>query len=100
MQARAQAVAAWKEAWHVGRGRAVDRPVLEKTDAGTDTFIDGVAEIANELDGDAEALLQVVRERDDERVSGFRSNKADDLEEYLLEGGYHTEKESLSEEEM
>jgi DNA repair exonuclease SbcCD ATPase subunit len=100
VQARTQAVTAWKEAWHVGRGRPVDRPALEKTDAVTDTFIDGVAEIANELDGDAEALLQVVRERDDERVSGFRSNKADDLEEYLLEGGYHTEKEPLSEEEM
>jgi uncharacterized protein YhaN len=100
VQARAQAVTAWKEAWHVGRGRPVDRPALEKTDAVTDTFIDGVAEIASELDGDAEALLQVVRERDDERVSGFRSNKADDLEEYLLEEGYHTEKETLSEEEM
>jgi hypothetical protein len=100
VQARAQAVTAWKEAWHVGRGRPVDRPALEKTDAVTDTFIDGVAEIANELDGDAKALLQVVRERDDERVNGFRSNKADDLEEYLLEEGYHTEKETLSEEEM
>ena len=100
VQARAQAVTAWKEAWHVGRGRPVDRPALEKTDAVTDTFIDGVAEIANELDGNAEALLQVVREREDERVSGFRSNKADDLEEYLLQEGYHTEKETLSDEEM
>lgn len=100
VQARAQAVVAWKEAWHVGRGRPVDRPALEKTNAVTDTFIDGVAEIANELDGDAEALLQVVRERDDERVSGFRSNKADDLQKYLLEEGYLTEKEPLPEEEM
>jgi len=100
IQARAQAVAAWKEAWHVGRGRPVDRPALEETDAVTDTFIDEVAEIADELDGDAKALLQIVRERNDERVSGFRSNKADDLEEYLLKEGYHTEKETLSEEEM
>ncbi|WP_103016185.1 AAA family ATPase [Salinibacter ruber] len=100
VQARAQAVAAWKEAWHVGRGRPVDRPALEETDAVTDTFIDGVAEIANELDGDAETLLQVIRERDDERVHGFYENKADDLENYLLENGYLTEKEPLSEEEM
>ncbi|MFB6271949.1 MAG: ATP-binding protein, partial [Salinibacter sp.] len=100
VQARAQAVTAWKEAWHVGRGRPVDRPALEKTDAVTDTFIDGVAEIANELDGDAEALLEVVQKRSDERVSGFRSNKADDLEAYFLENGYVTEKEPLSDEEM
>jgi hypothetical protein len=100
VQARARAVEAWKEAWHVGRGRPVDRPALEKTDAVTETYMDGVTEIAKELDGDAEALLQVVRERNDERVSGFRSHKADDLEEYLLENGYLTEKPPLSEEEM
>ncbi len=100
IQARARAVAAWKEAWQVGRGRPVDRPALEQTDAVTDTYIEGVAEIASELEGDAEALLRIVRERDDERVSGFRSNKADDLEAYLLDQGYLTEKEPLSAEEM
>ncbi len=100
IQARARAAAAWKEAWQVGRGRPVDRPALEQTDAVTDTYIEGVAEIASELEGDAEALLRIVRERDDERVSGFRSNKADDLEEYLLDQGHLTEKDPLSAEEM
>jgi hypothetical protein len=66
----------------------VDRPALEQTDAVTDTFIDGVSALANELEGDAEALLGAVRERTDERVSGFRSAKADDLEAYLREEGY------------
>ena len=93
-------MAGWKEAWHVGRGHPVDRPALEKTDAVTSTYIDGLSEIASELDGDAEALLQMVRERDDERVQGFYSNKADDLEDYFLENGYVTEREPLSEEEM
>ena len=100
VQARARAVEAWTEAWHVGRGQPVDRPALEQTDAVTSTYIDGVAEIAKEVDGDAETILQFVRERSDERVSGFRSNKADDLETYFLENGYFSEKEPLSEEEM
>ena len=100
IQARARAVEAWKDAWHIGRGAPVDRPALEQTDAVTSTFIDGVTEIAKEVDGDATRILQVVRERSDERVSGFRSHKADDLEEYFLANGYMTDKEPLSDEEM
>lgn len=100
IQARARAMEAWKDAWHIGRGAPVDRPALEQTDAVTSTFIDGVTEIAKEVDGDAERILQIVRKRSDERVSGFRSHKADDLEEYFLASGYLTDKEPLSDEEM
>lgn len=100
VQARAQAVGAWKEAWHVGRGRPVDRKALKETDAVTDTFIDGVTEIAKELDGDAGALLEVIRERSDERVEGFYSSKADDLEAYFLEHGYLVRQDPLAPGEM
>ena len=88
VQARARAVKSWQEAWRVGRGRPVDRSVLQETSAVTDTFLDGVSALADELDGDAEALLRVLRERSDERVSGFRSAKADELETYLRENKY------------
>jgi hypothetical protein len=100
VQARARAVEVWKEAWHVGRGRPVGRPALEKTDAVTDNYIDAVAEIARELGGDAKALLDVLRRREDDRVSGFRSHKADALEAYFLEKGYHTTRDPLSKEDM
>lgn len=100
IQARAQAVASWQEAWRVGRGLPVDRSALERTDAVTDTFIDGVSEIAEELDGDAEALLRIIRDRRDERVSGFRSAKADDLEAYFREHGYLDPRDRHSQEEM
>ncbi len=100
VQARAQSVSSWKEAWHVGRGEPVGREALEATDAVTETFIDGVTEIAKEQDGNAEAVLQVIRERKDERVKGFRSSKADDLEEYFLEHGYLVSQDPLSSEEM
>ena len=100
VQARAKAVSSWKEAWHVGRGRPVGREALEETDAVTNTFIDGVTEIAKEQDGDAEALLEIIRERDDERVQGFYSSKADDLEEYFLDHGYLVRQDPLAPEEM
>jgi len=100
VQARARGVEAWKAAWHVGRGRPVDRLALEETDAVTDTFIDGVTELAKELDGNADALMAVLRERDDERVSGFRSAKADELADYFREHGYLTDREPLTGEEM
>jgi len=100
VQARAQAVEAWKQAWHLGRGRPVNRPVLEQTDAVTDRFVDGVSELADELNGDAEALMAVIRERDDERVRGFRTAKADALAAYFREHGYLTDREPLSGEDM
>lgn len=84
----------------MGRGRPVGRKALEETDAVTDTFIDGVTEIAREQDGDARALLEIIRERKDERAKGFRSSKADDLEEYFLERGYLVRQDPLSQEEM
>jgi hypothetical protein len=100
VQALAKAVEAWRDAWHVGRGRPVDREALEDTDAVTDTFIDGVTEIAKEQDGNAEELLEIIREREDERVQGFYSSKADDLEEYFLGRGYLVRQDPLTPEEM
>ncbi len=100
VRALARAAESWKEAWQVGRGRPVDRPALEQTDAVTDTFIDGVSALAKELDGDAEALLREVRARDDERVRGFRSAKADDLETYLRENGFLDPRDRHSPEQM
>jgi len=100
VQVRARAVEAWQEAWLVGRGQPVDRAALEETDAVTDTFIDGVTELAKELDGRAEALMEVLREREDERVSGFRSAKADELAQYFREHGYLTDRDPLAGNDM
>jgi energy-coupling factor transporter ATP-binding protein EcfA2 len=98
--ARAQAVEIWKEAWHIGRGEPVDRPALEQTDAVTEKYIDGVSEIAEEQNGNAESVLRIIRARNDERVKGFHSSKADDLEEYFLEHGYLVRQDPLMPEEM
>jgi len=100
IEARADAVASWREAWTVGRGRPVDRTVLEASGAVSEKFIDGVSELAEERDGDAEALLHELRERTDERTKGFYSSKADELEAYLQDHDYLDSRATKSPEEM
>lgn len=80
----------------IGRGKPVDRAVLEASGAVSSTFIDDVTELADELDSDAEALLRELRERNDERAKGFRTAKANDLEEYLRVKGYLDPDDPLS----
>jgi len=88
------------EYWNKGRGRLVDREVLEDSGALTDRFIDNVALIAAELGGDSEKLLDTLRSREDSRLKGFRTNSLENLERYLRENGYVDEHPVLNEEEL
>jgi hypothetical protein len=94
---RARAVAAWRDAWRRGRGKRVDRHALEASGAVSGTFLASLAEIADDLDGDAVALLTHLR---DGHVKGFRSGKMDELDAYLTEHGYVADTAPLSETEI
>jgi hypothetical protein len=59
--------------------------VIEATDAVTENFVDEVADLAKELNGDGEELVGALRAGE---VSRFRRNKADELETYLTESGH------------
>lgn len=85
------------EAWQVGRGDPVDRAALEATDAVSDTFIDRVTDLAEEVGGDAERLIEAIH---DGQVDRFRRGKAEDLEDYLRNNGYLVSRESLSDDEI
>lgn len=80
-----RALETFVEAWQVGRGAYVDRQVIEATDAVTENFVDEVADLAKELNGDGEELVEALRAGE---VSRFRRNKADELETYLTESGH------------
>ncbi len=56
---RARAVAAWQAAWRQGRGRRVDRDVLDASGAVTEAFADDVSALCGDCDGDAQALVRV-----------------------------------------
>ena len=76
---------AWIEAWRVGRGRPVNRDVLAASGAVTPVFIDRLAELADEVDGDARLLLRAM---DTGSVPHFRDRNRQRLEEWLREHGY------------
>lgn len=77
------ALEAFVEAYTVGRGKAVDRDVLEATDAVTTKFIDEVSSLADRVDGDPEEILDRLPD-----VPHFRQKKIEKLREYLREEDY------------
>lgn len=85
LEARCQSAIAWVDAWKVGRGKKVGRLDLEKAPAVSDAFLDRVAELAERVDGSAEALLVGLR---DGEVHRFRSANIDQLREWLEEMGF------------
>jgi DNA repair exonuclease SbcCD ATPase subunit len=92
----ADALDAWGAAWLVGRGRPVDRAVLEDSGAVSDTFMDRVTELCHELDGDAAALIEHLR---GSAVRGFQSRMTERLDAYLEEHGYIDPRPRLSQDD-
>ena len=88
LETRIELLEIFTRLWREGRGRPVDREVLEASGVVSERFLDSVVEMAAELDGDAENLLRTLRERNDGRLRGFRSSVVDRLEEFFEEQGY------------
>jgi len=61
-----------------------------------DNFIDAVSEQAETLNGDAEALIQTLRDR---KVARFQQAKADELEEWFRDNGYLVDELPLTREQ-
>lgn len=76
---------AFLDARRIGRGRPVDRFVLEASAAVSPLFLDQVADLAASCDGDSKKLLAALRAR---KVSKFHTSKINDLEHYLEDNGY------------
>ena len=88
------------ELWKQGRGRPVDRDALIDSAAISERYRDEVVEIAKELDGDPERLLEALARRKDQRLKGFRSNSVDQLRNYLIEHEFLDDRPVLAESEL
>ncbi|NBC29187.1 MAG: hypothetical protein GVY29_04250 [Spirochaetes bacterium] len=97
VQAYATAVKAWKDAWFTGRGEKVDRAALEESGAVSETFMDQVTKLSDEVNGNAEALIEGLRQG---KVKRFHENKAQELEDYFERSGYIDPTPTLSEGEI
>lgn len=96
-KARERLLKAVFKSWNVGRGKPVDRAVLMQSGAISETYLDRVSDLTAELQGDAK---QVVRALDDGELKGFRTEKRQDLEEYLIQEGYIDDRDVLTLEEI
>ena len=88
------------ELWKQGRRRPVDRVILEDSEAFSDRYLNNVAEIAQELNGDSERLLQELKNRQDPRLKRLRGSSVEVFEHYLSENGYVDDRPILTEDEL
>jgi exonuclease SbcC len=87
--------------WLIGRGKPVDTAALEASGALTNTSLKKVPQIAKDLDGDAGALVQVLRNRGPHALAkGFPTKQVDALETYLVDEGYLAELSPLTEADL
>lgn len=93
----ADALAAYQGGWREGRGQPVLRETIEACPAVSNTFLERVAAYAATHDGDGEALVAGLRAGD---VKGFRSDKADEFEAYLLDHGHIDSAPTLSDDDL
>lgn len=96
MEAAALAIEEAARLWRVGKGKPVTRSVLRASDAVSDNFIDPVADLADKPGGEASKLVAALSEG---QARGFRSNKLEQLTEYLTREGYLDNREPLPESE-
>ncbi|MGM0530685.1 MAG: hypothetical protein ACQER7_04980 [Bacteroidota bacterium] len=87
----------FQELYRQGRPQPIDRSVLEQSGAVSEKFIDAVSEQLNMLNGNPEKLIQSLKYG---KVQGFRKNKIEELEQFLLEYGYIDEQPRLNEEDI
>ena len=92
LRQRCRVVRTWIELWRQGRGRPVDRGVLEQSTAVSATYIDRAADLAARVGGDGEALVRALRAGE---LGRFRTRKIDELERWLADEGYTDDQERL-----
>ena len=83
--------------WRIGRGEPIDRAALDESGAVSDTYLDRVDELAEQVGRHAERLLEGLEQGE---VRGFRTDKREALAEYLANNGYLAEEDPLLPEEI
>ena len=81
----------------IGRGRPVDREVLVRSGAVSDTMLDRVHEAAQQCSGNAIALIDALERGD---VPRFLRARTDELREFLRAEGYLDDRPRLSSERI
>ena len=78
----------------------MDRAALEESGVLTERFLEDVASIAREVDGDAKRLVAALGENRGPRLRSFRRSSAERLRRHLVESGCLDERPILTEGEL
>jgi uncharacterized protein YhaN len=97
VHARAAVIEKYIELVRHGQNKPISREVLEDSGAVSTNFIDEVSQKLEECNYDPGKLIRSLRKSE---VSGFRTNKIEELEEYLLWHGFIQANEPYSSEEI
>jgi energy-coupling factor transporter ATP-binding protein EcfA2 len=92
--ARSDLAEEFLQGWRIGRGRSVDREVLQRAGVSV-RLLDRLTELAGELGGSAQRLLEVLESRADVRAQPCRAREREKLRAHLLEHGYLDSRETL-----
>ncbi len=87
----------FQELYRKGRPKPIDREVLEYSGAISGNYIDAVGDKLMELNGNPKKLITELRNGE---ISGFRHNKIDELEQYLLSKEYLDYQEPVEKEDI
>ena len=100
LDARAELLEEFCRGWCEGRGLTVDREAIERSGCVSERYLEDVIEIAREIGGDGEHVVEALRARDDERLQGFRTKAAEAFESFLTEEGYIDPRPILAEADL
>ncbi len=97
MQKKIKFLSRFQELYRQGRSCPIDRGILESSGSVSPNYIDSVTAKLYQLQRNPQKLIESLRTGG---VSGFRNNKTDELEQYLIEQGYISTMEVLTKEEI
>ena len=97
VEGRAKMLGEYIRSWRIGRGRPVDRLALEQSSAVSDLFLDTVAALAQELNGDATKLVDALQAG---KVKRFHEKKRNQLVAFLEREGYLSLEPPVSDEQL
>ena len=87
----------FQELYQKGRSKPIDREVLEYSSAISGNYIDAVSNKLIEVNGNPKRLIEELRNGE---ISGFRHNKIDEFEQYLLNEEYLNYQEPVEKEDI
>lgn len=97
MKQQVQTLELFQKLYGKGRPKPINREVLEKSKAVSNNYMEKVSQLLEEVNGNPEKLIDAL---ENQKVSGFRTNKLEDLKQYLLDEGYMDEQQPMAMEDI